>query len=82
MDETTIVSASNLLNKEQMELLQNMFSKTHISQSLIVAEGLIAHKGNFSHVFTTKRELFLWIIDLGASDHMTGNINANQCSTM
>ena len=59
-----------------MEWLQNMFAKAQISWSSTMAFGSIPHKVNFLHAFTAKIELStMWIIDLGASDHMTGHIN-------
>ena len=76
MEETTIASAPTLFSKEQMEWLQNMFGKAQICQSSTVASGSIARKGNFLHAFTAKQDLSnVWVIDSGASDHMTRHIN-------
>jgi len=45
-------------------------------QSSTVASGSIAHKCNFLHAFTAKRELStMWIINSRASDHITRHID-------
>lgn len=36
-----------------------------------VASILLAKKGNFLHALKTLRDTTLWIVDSGASDHMT-----------
>ena len=59
-----------------MDWLQNIFGKTQISQPSNLASGSIALKGKFLHVLTTKSEFSpVWIVDSGASDYMTGDIN-------
>ncbi|XP_022856635.1 uncharacterized protein LOC111377743 [Olea europaea var. sylvestris] len=61
-----------LFNKEQLELLQKMISQS-ISSSTVAA-GSLAQKGNFSKALNVYRERNnIWIIDSGASDHMTGD---------
>ena len=53
-----------------------MFGKTQISQPSNLASSFIALKGKFLHVLTVKSKFSpIWIVDSGASDHMTGDIN-------
>ena len=77
IDESHIPSKSSQLSREQMELLQKMFS--HWQQTLatsVIRIGLLAQKGNFLNALNVKREkINPWIVDSGASDHMIGNAN-------
>jgi len=76
IEETTTVAAPTPFSKEQMEWLKSMFEKTQPNQSSTIASGSIAHKGTFLHAFVTKKDLStIWVIDSGASDHMTGQIS-------
>ncbi|GAV70451.1 UBN2_3 domain-containing protein [Cephalotus follicularis] len=60
---------------EQIDLLQSMLSQLQSSSSSKTIEsGLVAQKGMFSNALSVKAEKFKsWIVDSGASDHMTGN---------
>ena len=64
-------------SKEQMEILQKMF---HQSQQIpgnstsMIGTGSLAQKGNFLRALNVKRKKHSpWIVDSGASDHMTGD---------
>ncbi|RVX04556.1 Retrovirus-related Pol polyprotein from transposon TNT 1-94 [Vitis vinifera] len=68
-------------NKKQMEMLQKLLShllsvqsQTGSSSNQVIGSGTLAHKGNFLSAFTTgKKSKKPWIVDSGASDHMTGD---------
>ncbi|RVX23033.1 Retrovirus-related Pol polyprotein from transposon TNT 1-94 [Vitis vinifera] len=64
-----------------MEMLQKLLSpllsvqsQTGSSSNQVIGSGTLAHKGNFLSAFTAgKKRKKPWIVDLGASDHMTGD---------
>ncbi|KAI5436488.1 hypothetical protein KIW84_022835 [Lathyrus oleraceus] len=59
-------SHSSPFNKEQMEALQKMLQQT-------IGTATVAQKGNLFHALNTSMgKQNSWIIDSGASDHMTG----------
>ncbi|RVW34622.1 Retrovirus-related Pol polyprotein from transposon RE1 [Vitis vinifera] len=65
---------SALFSKEQVEWLQKMFSQGS-STNPVISTGSAAQRGNFLTALHTKTEDSSgWIIDSGASDHMTGDI--------
>ena len=66
-----------LFSKEQMEFLQKMFSHQMISPvptENVLGTGSVAQTGNYSTAMNTQVQKHnSWIVDSGASDHMTGN---------
>jgi hypothetical protein len=89
-DKNTILpTETSPFSKEQLEILQKLFSQNSLSQPSMSASGsgsgLSAQKGKFSTALTvSKKHLNPWIIDSGASDHMTGDATLlneyNQCT--
>ncbi|RVW74059.1 Retrovirus-related Pol polyprotein from transposon TNT 1-94 [Vitis vinifera] len=80
-DEQSPQPKASPFNKEQMEMLQKLLSpllsvqsQTGSSSNQVIGSGTLAHKGNFLSAFTAgKKRKKPWIVDLGASDHMTGD---------
>ncbi|RVX23717.1 Retrovirus-related Pol polyprotein from transposon RE1 [Vitis vinifera] len=72
---------SALFSKEQVEWLQKMFSQGS-STNPVISTGSAAQRGNFLIALHTKTEDSSgWIINSGASDHMTGDISVlHDCS--
>ena len=71
--EVEVYSNSSLFSKEQMEALQKLFQQT-----MLTAEKggtvVVAQRGNYLHALNTSKEKTKsWIVDSGASDHMTGD---------
>ncbi|EXB70633.1 hypothetical protein L484_023818 [Morus notabilis] len=65
---------SNPFNKEQLETLQKMFLQAATAQGNIGNRSL-AQKGNYLSALSVDSEnKDTWIVDSGASDHMTGDI--------
>ena len=61
-------------NKEQLEQLKAILSGP--SSTSIQPTTSVAQKGNYSSALTTKIETsHSWVIDSGASDHMTSHLN-------
>ena len=53
---------------------QKMFQQSH-QPAETTSTTSRAQKGNFSHVLNVRQESYsTWIVDSGASDHMTGNL--------
>ncbi|RVW61484.1 Retrovirus-related Pol polyprotein from transposon RE2 [Vitis vinifera] len=81
IDEQSPQPEASPFNKEQMEMLQKLLSpllsvqsQTSSSSNQVIGSGTLAHKGNFLSVFTAgKKRKKPWIVDSGASDHMTGD---------
>ncbi|KAF7814569.1 Retrovirus-related Pol polyprotein from transposon RE1 [Senna tora] len=64
-------SSSAVFSKEQMALLQKLLNQ---GSSHVVATGGTAEKGNFPTGFhVTSNPSRYWIVDSGASDHMSGD---------
>ncbi|XP_014490627.1 uncharacterized protein LOC106753340 [Vigna radiata var. radiata] len=55
-------------NKEQMEILQQLISTTPSVQA-----NTVMHKNSEHKALLTSADNLSWIVDSGASDHMTGN---------
>ncbi|RVW50981.1 hypothetical protein CK203_071298 [Vitis vinifera] len=80
-DEQSPQPEASPFNKEQMEMLQKLLSpllsvqsQTGSSSNQVIGSGTLAHKGNFLSAFTAgKKRKKPWIVDSGASDHMTGD---------
>ncbi|RVW35073.1 Retrovirus-related Pol polyprotein from transposon TNT 1-94 [Vitis vinifera] len=80
-DEQSPQPEASPFNKEQMEMLQKLLSpllsvqsQTSSSSNQVIGSGTLAHKGNFFSAFTAgKKRKKPWIVDSGASDHMTGD---------
>ncbi|RVW55235.1 Retrovirus-related Pol polyprotein from transposon TNT 1-94 [Vitis vinifera] len=80
-DEQSPQPEASPFNKEQMEMLQKLLSpllsvqsQTGSSSNQVIGSGTLAHKSNFLSAFTAgKKRKKPWIVDSGASDHMTGD---------
>ncbi|RVX15883.1 Retrovirus-related Pol polyprotein from transposon TNT 1-94 [Vitis vinifera] len=80
-DEQSPQPEASPFNKEQMEMLQKLLSpllsvqsQTGSSSNQVIGSGTLAHKGNFLSAFIAgKKRKKPWIVDSGASDHMTGD---------
>ncbi|RVW75579.1 Retrovirus-related Pol polyprotein from transposon RE1 [Vitis vinifera] len=76
-EEDTSGTSSNPgpFSKEQLEALQKMFQQTLQSTGTTIGTASVAHKGIFSHALNVRQENHTtWIVDSGASDHITGNL--------
>ncbi|RVX20036.1 Retrovirus-related Pol polyprotein from transposon RE2 [Vitis vinifera] len=80
-DEQSPQPKASPFNKEQKEMLQKLLSpllsvqsQTGSSSNQVIGSGTLAHKSNFLSAFTAgKKRKKPWIVDSGASDHMTGD---------
>ncbi|RVW81318.1 Retrovirus-related Pol polyprotein from transposon TNT 1-94 [Vitis vinifera] len=80
-DEQSPQPEASPFNKEQMEMLHKLLSpllsvqsQTGSSSNQVIGSKTLAHKGNFLSAFTAgKKRKKPWIVDSGASDHMTGD---------
>ncbi|KAL5739459.1 hypothetical protein ACOSQ2_028639 [Xanthoceras sorbifolium] len=68
---------SNTFSKEHMDMLQRLFNMSPASPTTsVVGTGSLAQKGNFLQALNMKKEKSSsWIVDSGASDHMTRDIS-------
>ncbi|KAL5741619.1 hypothetical protein ACOSP7_028351 [Xanthoceras sorbifolium] len=68
---------SNTFSKEHMDMLQRLFNMSPASPTTsVVGTDSLAQKGNFLQALNMKKEKSSsWIVDSGASDHMTGDIS-------
>ncbi|XP_073119738.1 uncharacterized protein [Henckelia pumila] len=72
-EETPAQIESCPFTKEQLDMLQKLLHQNPAS-NLTSGTGMLAHKGKLSNAFTVnKQHGQQWIIDSGASDHMTGD---------
>ena len=71
-------SETSVFSREQMELLQKLFQQTIKTDGTNSSTASMAQKGNIVNaMLVCKGRTTSWIVDFGASDHMTGNILAN-----
>lgn len=70
-------SETSAFSKEQLEQLYQLMSSHSISNtpnsSSYIASSSLAQKGTYPATFTAGSKLNPWIIDSGATDHMTGS---------
>lgn len=69
IDKVNAATETSPFSKEQMELLQKLIAGTNIGTASVVQKGNVLNALNTSRGRTTS-----WIVDSGASDHMTGDI--------
>ena len=68
-------SETSVFSREQMELLQKLFQQTIKTDGTNSSTASMAQKGNIVNAMSVcKGGTTSWIVDSGASDHMTGNI--------
>lgn len=68
--------------KEQLEILQKLIGQTNTSfDPSLISSGNMAHQGTISLALLSHVNSTPWIVDSGASDHMTGNLNLFQSFT-
>ncbi|KAL5816220.1 hypothetical protein ACOSQ3_024598 [Xanthoceras sorbifolium] len=64
----------NIFSREQMDLLQRLFNSQLSQQQPVIGTGSVAQKGTFLTALNASKGLPKpWIVDSGASDHMTGD---------
>ena len=71
-------TAHSPFSKDQMDILQKLISQAYSSSSTptIISTGSVAQRGNIpSALHVSHHSLTPWIVDSGASDHMTGDKN-------
>ena len=72
-----IISSSSSSHRMETSLLSPLMSiqsQTGTSSNQVIGSGTLAHKGNsLSAFFVGKKRKKPWIVDSGASDHMTGD---------
>ena len=78
--DSTSQPKSNPFSKEQLDLLQKLLQQSLQPKppqpTSITGTGSIAQKGNFLSALNAKQKRTRpWIVDSGASDHMTGDAN-------
>ncbi|PON46011.1 hypothetical protein TorRG33x02_327260, partial [Trema orientale] len=80
-EDTPTTSNSAPLSREQWELIQKLINQTQSitqtqanSSPSVIGTGSVAQKGNFLSALQVEKEKGPWIMDSGASDHMTGEI--------
>ena len=76
--ETQKTEDTTPFNKEQMEMLQKMLQNT-VQNALSTggsSTATMAQQGNSYTALSVKKNTMQWIVDLGASDHMTGDVIA------
>ena len=68
-------SETSVFSRKQMELLQKLFQQTIKTDGTNSSTASMAQKGNTRNAMSVcKGGTTSWIVDSGASDHMTGNI--------
>ncbi|KAL5850211.1 hypothetical protein ACOSQ4_008224 [Xanthoceras sorbifolium] len=64
----------NIFSREQIDLLQRLFNSQQSQQQPVIGTGSVAQKGAFLTALNASKGLPKpWIVDSGASDHMTGD---------
>ena len=67
-------SSSHQMETSLLSPLMSIQSQTGTSSNQVIGSGTLAHKGNsLSAFFVGKKHKKPWIVDSGASDHMTGD---------
>ena len=67
-------SSSHQMETSLLSPLMSIQSQTGTSSNQVIGSGTLAHKGNsLSAFFVGKKRKKPWIVDSGASDHMTGD---------
>ncbi|KAL5810554.1 hypothetical protein ACOSQ4_027122 [Xanthoceras sorbifolium] len=65
-------SVAEPFSKEQLEVLQKLLTQGQHSQ-MVIGSGIVAKKSNFLTALAANQDTsYSWIVDSGASDHMTG----------
>ena len=73
-NEGSFTAEPNPFSKEQLEVLQKFFNQSS-QNTTVTGTGSLAQKGTFLNALSVKKEQqSSWIVDSGASDHMTGDV--------
>ncbi|KAL8101714.1 hypothetical protein AgCh_033561 [Apium graveolens] len=73
VEEPVAEDVSSPFTQEQMDILQKLLNKEQ-SKSSLIGNGSVAQKGTTHHALNATKDYDTsWIVDSGASEHMTGN---------